>query len=216
MSKSLLHPGVTLLLGVVLAGCSHRGGVERSPAPATTATSAAAVRPPAVPDVEFMTGMIGHHAQAITMARWAPTHGASASLQIMAARIINAQQDEIATMQRWLRDHNQPVPDGTTQGMTMMMNGMEHVMLMPGMLTDEQMQQLNAARGPTFDRRFLTFMIQHHNGALSMVEKLFGSYGAAQDEVVFKFANDVSADQGSEIDRMHRMLDGLPAASASP
>lgn len=161
-----------------------------------------------------MTGMIGHHAQAITMSKWAPTHGASASLQIMAARIINSQQDEIATMERWLGDHNIPVPDAGAHSMPMKMDGMDHsMMLMPGMLTEKQMAQLDAARGVEFDRLFLTYMIQHHTGALTMVDKLFGSYGGAQDEIVFKFANDVNADQGSEIDRMHKMLDTLPAAA---
>lgn len=207
MIRESVRAGACLALGVLFASCNPGGypGVATAPSPTPG-------RSPAAPDVEFMSGMIGHHAQAIVMAKWAPTHGGSASLQIMAARIINAQEDEIATMQQWLKDNRQPSPDPSVQGMKMKMDGMEHVMLMPGMLTDEQMKQLDAARGVVFDRLFLTFMIQHHNGALTMVEKLFGSYGAAQDEVVFKFANDVSADQGSEIDRMHRMLDALPAS----
>jgi uncharacterized protein (DUF305 family) len=90
--------------------------------------------------------------------------------------------------------------------MKMMMGGMEHVMLMPGMLTPEQMSQLDAARGPEFDRLFLTFMIQHHKGAVSMVQELFGTYGAGQDEIVFKFASDVNIDQTTEIARMEQML----------
>jgi uncharacterized protein (DUF305 family) len=79
-------------------------------------------------------------------------------------------------------------------------------MLMPGMLTDEQMQQLDAARGKDFDKLFLTFMIQHHRGAVQMVHDLFESYGAAQDDLVFKFASDVQVDQTTEIARMQRML----------
>jgi len=157
-------------------------------------------------DVHFMSGMIGHHAQAIVMSGWAPSHGASPSVQTLAARIINAQQDEIVTMQRWLRDRHQPVPETTTTGMRMVMDGMEHDMLMPGMLTEAQMKELDAARGRDFDRLFLTFMIQHHNGAVSMVKDLFGTYGAAQDETVFKFASDVNVDQTTEIARMERML----------
>ena len=90
--------------------------------------------------------------------------------------------------------------------MKMMMDGAEHAMLMPGMLTDDQMKQLDAARGKEFDRLFLTFMIQHHQGAVSMVKHLFGSYGAAQDETVFKFASDVNVDQTTEIARMEQML----------
>jgi uncharacterized protein (DUF305 family) len=157
-------------------------------------------------DIDFMSHMIGHHAQAIVMSHMAPTHGASPSVQTLAERIINAQQDEIATMQQWLGDRRQLVPEAKPMGMKMMMNGVEHLMLMPGMLTDEQMKQLDAARGKEFDRLFLTFMIQHHRGAVSMVQNLFGTYGAAQDEIVFKFANDVSVDQTTEIARMERML----------
>jgi uncharacterized protein (DUF305 family) len=157
-------------------------------------------------DVHFMSGMIHHHAQAIVMSRWAPTHGASPAVQRLCDRIINAQQDEILTMQSWLRDRRQPVPDATATGMKMNMGGMEHEMLMPGMLTDEQMKQLDAARGPEFDRLFLTYMIQHHKGAVSMVKDLFDSYGAGQDEVVFKFASDVNVDQTTEIARMEKLL----------
>ncbi|HEY5088174.1 MAG TPA: DUF305 domain-containing protein [Gemmatimonadaceae bacterium] len=163
-------------------------------------------------DIHFMTGMIGHHAQAIVMAGWAPSHGASPSVLTLAERITNAQQDEIKTMQQWLRDRQQPVPDPLS-GMKMMMNPSEmtmgasdHETLMPGMLTDAQMKQLDAARGPDFDRLFLTFMIQHHRGAVTMVKQLFDSYGAGQDEFIFKYASDVNVDQTTEIARMQRML----------
>jgi uncharacterized protein (DUF305 family) len=167
-------------------------------------------------DIDFMSHMIGHHAQAIVMSKMAPTHGASPGVLRLAERIINAQQDEIATMQQWLGDRRQPVPEAKPMGMKMTMNGVEHVMLMPGMLTDEQMKQLDEARGQTFDRLFLTFMIQHHRGAVSMVQELFGSYGAGQDEIVFKFANDVSVDQTTEIARMERMLALLALEGRAP
>ena len=157
-------------------------------------------------DIQFMAGMIGHHAQAIVMSRWAPTHGASPSIRILTERIINAQQDEIAAMQRWLRDRNQPVPDARPTGMRMMMNGVEHDMLMPGMLTEAQMKELDQARGKEFDRLFLTFMIQHHRGAVTMVNDLFATNGAAQDISVYKMASDISADQTTEIERMQKML----------
>jgi uncharacterized protein (DUF305 family) len=160
-------------------------------------------------DINFMTHMIGHHAQAIVMARWAPSHGASPSVQTLAARIINAQQDEINIMQTWLRDRQLPVPDAKPMGMTMTMNGMQHEMLMPGMLTEQQMKQLDEARGPDFDRLFLSFMIQHHTGALTMVKDLFSTYGAGQDETVFKFASDVNVDQTTEIARMQKLLASL-------
>lgn len=157
-------------------------------------------------DVRFMTGMISHHAQAIVMARWADSHGASPSVTTLAHRIINAQGDEIKLMQSWLRDRGKPVPEPDPHGMKMVMGGMEHEMLMPGMLTDEQMQQLDAARGKEFDRLFLTDMIQHHSGAVQMVKELFDTYGAGQDDIVFKFASDVNVDQTTEIARMRKML----------
>ena len=167
-------------------------------------------------DVHFMSAMIGHHAQALVMSGWAPTHGASESVRTLAARIINAQQDEINLMQQWLRDRKQPVPEAKPGPMKMRMNGMEHEMLMPGMLTDDQMKQLDQARGREFDRLFLTDMIQHHRGAMSMVKDLFGTSGAAQDESVFKFASDVNVDQSTEIQRMQRMLFDLTVGSPAP
>ena len=153
-----------------------------------------------------MSGMIHHHAQALLIAKWAPSHDASAELQRLAERIVVAQNDEIHLMQTWLRDKGEPVPDGRPGPMMVKMDGMEHELLMPGMLTDDQLRQLDAARGNEFDRLFLTFMIQHHEGAITMVNQLFGSQGAGQDEVVFRFASDVYADQTTEIDRMEKML----------
>jgi uncharacterized protein (DUF305 family) len=145
------------------------------------------------------------------MSGWAPSHGASPTIRTLAARIINAQQDEIASMQRGLSDRGKPVPEALPMPIKMKMDGMEHEMLMPGMLTDAQMKELDQARGSQFDRLFLTYMIQHHKGAVTMVNQLFGTPGAAQDEKVFKFANDVSADQSTEIARMERMLAALPS-----
>jgi uncharacterized protein (DUF305 family) len=158
-------------------------------------------------DVEFMSGMIPHHAQAVIMAGWAPSHGAREDVAILCERIVVAQRDEIFTMQSWLRDRGQPVPDATSTRHKMRMNGVEHEMLMAGMLTDEEMAELDRARGPEFDRLFLTGMIKHHQGAIDMVDVLFKAYGAAQDELVFKFASDVYADQSIEIDRMTKMLE---------
>ncbi len=171
-------------------------------------------------DIEFMTNMIAHHAQAVVMAKMAQSHGATPAVQTLAARIVNAQHDEIRTMQAWLRDRNLPVPVPDTLGAMPMgempgmrgmpgMAGTDHQMSMLGMLTDEQMKALSAARGAEFDRLFLTGMIQHHTGAVTMVTELFGSYGAAQDETVFKFASDVNVDQTTEIARMRKMLESL-------
>ncbi|HET7584749.1 MAG TPA: DUF305 domain-containing protein [Gemmatimonadaceae bacterium] len=204
-----------------MAAQSDTGGAWR---PVTASDSAAVARaradsmrhPYTDADIRFMSGMIAHHAQAIVMARWAPTHGASQTVQTLCARIINAQQDEIRTMQGWLRDRMLPVPEARPMPMKMVMNGQEHMMLMPGMLTDEQMHQLDAARGPEFDQLFLKFMIQHHTGAVSMVRDLFATNGAAQDELVFKLANDIQVDQKTEIKRMQRMLVDATLGSDEP
>ena len=212
-------PVAALILSIGTAGCStHQESIRTAPEPTAAARSqqaaiakarADSVRHPyTAADMQFMTGMIGHHAQAIVMSRWAPTHGAGSSVRILCERIINAQQDEINTMQTWLRDRNEPVPQASGAGMKMA--GMDHPMLMPGMLTDAQLQQLDSAQGADFDRLFLTFMIQHHRGAVTMVKQLFGSYGAGQDETIFKFASDVNVDQTTEIARMERMLAALP------
>jgi uncharacterized protein (DUF305 family) len=158
-------------------------------------------------DVDFMTGMIPHHAQAVIMAGWAPSHGARTDVAVLSARIVVGQTDEIALMQTWLADRGLPVPDAKSTRMKMKMNGIEHDMLMPGMLSDEEMAALDRARGPEFDRLFLLGMIKHHQGAIDMVNELLKAYGAAQDETIFKFANDVYADQSIEIDRMQQMLD---------
>jgi uncharacterized protein (DUF305 family) len=213
------------------AGCKTTPGPGASPprvspaAPAAPATPAAAQTPlppglHATPpglgrypysdaDIEFMSGMIPHHAQAVIMAGWCASHGARADVTVLCGRIVVAQKDEIAMMQQWLSDRGLPVPDATSTHHMMKMEGMdmEHDTLMPGMLTDEQMKQLDQSRGAEFDRLFLVGMMRHHQGAIDMVDKLFKSFGAAQDETVFKFANDVQADQAVEIDRMKQMLE---------
>jgi uncharacterized protein (DUF305 family) len=167
-------------------------------------------------DVQFMSGMIPHHAQAVIMAGWAPSHGARSDVAILSERIVVAQRDEIATMQTWLGDRGEHVPDATSTRMRMSMNGITHDMLMPGMLTDEEMAALDKARGAEFDRLFLLGMIKHHQGAIAMVDELFKSNGAAQDDTVFRFASDVYADQSTEIGRMQKMLEESPSERPSP
>jgi uncharacterized protein (DUF305 family) len=220
----LIITPVLMTVSVSVAGTAY---AQTGAAPAVSASEAAAMAkaradsaqyPYTQADVDFMTGMIAHHAQAIVMSHMAPTHGASASVRTLAERIINAQQDEIATTQMWLRDRNKPVPDPNTSGMQMPMNASmgSMPMLMPGMLTEAQMKQLDASRGKEFDRLFLSFMIRHHQGAVKMVSDLFDTNGAAQDQTIFKFASDVNADQTTEIARMQRMLDALDSGTHTP
>lgn len=158
-----------------------------------------------VADVRFMQDMIGHHAQALVMAALVPTHGAGVDLQRLAQKIDISQKDEIAFMKRWLAERQQAVPA----------DGHAHAMHMPGMLTAEQLAQLDRARGVEFERLFLRFMIQHHEGALSMVDALFDAPGAAQESEIFRFATDVDADQRDEIYVMQSMLDMLATGRGS-
>jgi uncharacterized protein (DUF305 family) len=162
-------------------------------------------------DVKFMTGMIPHHAQAVKIAGWAATHSAGAEVKRLCERIVVGQRDEIELMRNWLLDRKLPAPPADATHARMEMNGMRHDMLMSGMLNDSELAQLDAARGSEFDRLFLTFMIRHHEGAVSMVDELFGTQGAGQDEDVFRLASDIYADQTTEIDRMEKMLAGVPA-----
>ncbi|HEV2180704.1 MAG TPA: DUF305 domain-containing protein [Gemmatimonadaceae bacterium] len=218
------HPSSAVLAALVsvCAGTSclvaQAPSVDPSEAAAIAQAQADSARYPYTDaDIKFMSGMIPHHAQAIVMAGWAPSHGASPSVQTLCARIINAQRDEIHLMQTWLRDRRQPVPQPDSAGTVMMnMNGMQMAMVMPGMLTPEQMKQLNAARGQDFDRLFLQFMIQHRKGAVSMVNDLFASNGAAQDLTVFKLATGINVDQTTEIARMQRMLADILFGGGSP
>jgi len=205
------------LVSALSAACASAPPKTASPSTASPNTAAIHQTPAGLgqfpysdADVDFMSGMIPHHAQAVIMAGWAPTHGARQDVTILCERILVAQRDEIAMMQQWLRDRGLEVPDANSTRHKMKMNGMEHDMLMPGMMSDEQMAALDRARGREFDRLFLEGMIRHHQGAVDMVDTLFKSYGAAQDETIYKFASDVYADQSIEIDRMHEMLGDRP------
>lgn len=180
-------------------------------------------------EVDFMTGMIGHHAQALIMSELAPKNDASLPVRRLASRIINAQKDEIKTMQNWLKEREQPVPMVHIDGLDLMihgaggheahanhggmdnmgdmnnMDGMDHSS-MPGMLTQDQLVELSEARGKEFDEKFLTYMIQHHGGAITMVNDLLSSEKGIQDEAAFKLASEINVDQRTEIERMHMML----------
>ena len=206
MTRPRLHfPAATLAITLAavlaLAACApaqaQTGGHAGHAPPAATARAKDHVDA----DVHFMQGMIHHHQQALEMAAMAPTHTSNERLQLLARKIDLSQRDEIASMARWLEDRRIPLPDAHAH----------HDMHMPGMLTPEQMAQLDRSRGAEFDRLFLEFMIQHHLGALQMVKELYEAPGAGQEPVLFQFASDVDADQRAEIDLMQRMLDTLPS-----
>ena len=225
------------------------------------------------PDVDFMAGMIGHHAQALIMSSMASVNNASSSVVTLTKRIINAQKDEIGIMQRWLHDRNQTIPQVTIDGLQLIIEpgnepslvfdsaqvahavehfnkhgnymdnahyqmmhgegdmkheGMSHDTMshgegdmnhegmnhsgmhdhsgMPGMLTQEQLEELALAKGTEFDRLFLTYMIQHHTGAIIMVKELVETDGAAQELQIGKLAGEINVDQKTEIERMRLML----------
>ena len=215
--KPLTHRPTALLAILATAGCSGAAGSSAEPAPQPAAEHAefealyrarmdSAMMLYTDADVHFMIGMIGHHGQALVMSALAPTNDAGASIRILTSRIINAQKDEIALMQQWLRDRGQTVPEIEISGTTMIVHGPQYAMHMPGMLTEEQLRELEAAQGSEFDRLFLIYMIQHHEGAVTMVDELFATDGAGIDEVVFKMASDIYADQTTEIARMESML----------
>ena len=195
-----------LVAGAFLLGTAFiaRSAAAQGAAPAKVDGRTAFVQA----DVAFMTGMIAHHAQAVLIAGWAPTHGASKSLQALCERIVVGQRDEILTMQTWLKDHNQPVPQPDAEMGNM--PGMDESGLMPGMLTYEDLHALDQARGSDFDRLFLKDMIKHHNGAITMVNTLFGTPGGGEEERMYKMASDIYADQTTEIDRMTKMLNAIP------
>jgi uncharacterized protein (DUF305 family) len=211
-----------LLFVAVAAGC--RSAPQTAPAivmapgsgvvgASSTAAIAAAEKAAlayAAADVEFMQQMIPHHAQAVIMARWAPTHGARADVKVLCERIAVAQTDEIRMMRRWLGERRQEVPDSMSTRHVTRMGDMVHESLMPGMLTDDEMRALDQARGSAFDRLFLTGMIRHHQGAIAMVRELLKHGDAGHDETVFRFATDVEADQTAEVHKMLLMLETVP------
>lgn len=214
----------TLLAGICVAavagGCQsaarppamvspRQGAVPLAPIVDPAARPELVRQPYSEADIKFMSGMIPHHAQAVIMAGWAQTHGANPALQLMCERMLISQRDEIAMMRTWLRDRGLPVPAADATHMKMDMDGMTHDMLMPGMLSEAEMAALDKARGREFDRLFLVGMIKHHQGAIGMVEELFASHGAAQDDQIYLFASDVQADQAAEIERMQIMLEAL-------
>jgi uncharacterized protein (DUF305 family) len=225
----MFRPSTALhrVAALVVLGIAACGPARGAPAPETTPPAAAARSPAELnalyrarvdsartrftaADVQFMTGMIGHHAQAILMAELATGRGASAPVTTLAARIISAQRDEIELMQAWLRDRGQPVPVPHIEGTTLMLHGAPHALHdMRGMITPAQLAELDRARGRDFDRLLLLYMIEHHRGAVTMVHELFASPGAARDPGLARLASEIQADQLIEITRMMRLLADL-------
>ena len=200
-----------VVLACLAAGCGATAAAPRPPivqpgAPgqssrvvtADTAVDLSRVQHTAA-DVRFMQGMIGHHAQAVEMTALLTSRTTSADMRQLARRIEVSQADEIKMMQRWLEARGQEVPGAHAHHMA-------GATLMPGMLTQPEMDRLAGAKGAEFDRLFLEGMIKHHEGALVMVKELFATRGAGQESEIFAFASDVDADQRMEIDRMRGML----------
>jgi len=181
----------------------------------TPETANAAPRKPSEADIKFMQGMIMHHGQAVEMTELLRTRSQDKEVQALGKRISISQTDEMRFMKQWLTDRGLPLSEhGSMNDMAAMdmdMAGMDHMdhmamPMMPGMLTPAQMKALAAATGPAFDHLFLTGMIQHHTGALTMVKDLFATQGAGQDPQLFDFASDVDNTQQAEIDIMRHML----------
>lgn len=178
------------------------GQPSRTLPPSTRAT----LPPRSQADVEFMQGMIMHHSQAVEMTALIASHTENKELRLLGARISSSQSDEIKFMKRWLAARGEPL-SMAMPGMPDMDRAGHAMALMPGMLTPEQMEALRKAKGAEFDRLFLTGMIQHHDGALTMVKDLFDTAGAGQDAELFNFATDVDSGQRAEIRIMQAMLE---------
>ncbi len=180
-------------------------GAPGAPTKRLPSDTKASLPPRSAADVQFMQGMIRHHAQAIEMTAMIPSHTDSKTLRLLGLRISRSQMDEINFMQRWLAARGEvvPKPMPAMAGMNM---GYDAMALMPGMLTPQQMDELRRAQGRNFDHLFLLGMIQHHNGALAMVKDLFESAGAGQDAELFNFATDADNTQRVEIGIMQDLL----------
>ena len=182
-------------------------GAPGHPTRILPASTRAKLPPRSPKDVEFMQGMITHHAQAVEMTELIEPRTANKDLRLVGARISKSQLDEMAFMKRWLEARGEPVSPAMPSEHGHASGGHK---LMPGMLTAEQMDALTKAKGAEFDRLFLEGMIQHHNGALIMVEELFSTAGSGQDAELFNFATDVDNDQRAEIRTMQTLLGRKP------
>jgi uncharacterized protein (DUF305 family) len=182
-------------------------GAPGQPTRQLPSSTRATLPPTSAADVQFMQGMITHHAQAVEMTALIASHTTNKDLRSLGARISSSQTDEMKFMKRWLEARGQPVSPPMHEMHRMdMPTHATHSMLMPGMLTPKQMEALKKSQGAEFDHLFLTGMIQHHQGALAMVKDLFDTAGAGQDAELFNFASDVDSGQRAEIRIMQTML----------
>ena len=195
---------------VIVAASAHaqvivQPGAPGQPSKTLPANTRPTVPPPSPADISFMQGMIMHHTQAVAMTALIPSDTENKQITSLGARISSSQSDEMHFMQRWLALRGQRTSMSMPGMPDMDMSG-KPMAPMPGMLTPQQMEALKAAKGPQFDRLFLTGMIQHHNGALTMVKDLFDTAGAGQDADLFNFATDADNTQRAEIKIMQSML----------
>ena len=181
-------------------------GAPGQPSKTLPPTTKAALPPRSKADVDFMQGMIMHHSQAVEMTALILSHTESSDIRSLGARISSSQSDEMSFMRRWLAQRGEPLSMSMPGMPDMDMSG-QPMPSMPGMLTEQQMTSLRTAKGAEFDHLFLTGMIQHHNGALTMVQQLFSTAGAGQDADLFDFATDADNTQRAEIKIMQSMLD---------
>ena len=181
-------------------------GAPGQPSKRLPASTTAKLPPRSQAEVDFMQGMIMHHSQAVEMTALIASHTENKDLRTLGARISSSQSDEIKFMKRWLAVRGEAL-SMAMPGMPDMDKSGHPMPLMPGMLTPEQMEALRKAQGAEFDHLFLTGMIQHHNGALTMVKDLFDTAGAGQDAELFNFATDADNTQRAEIRIMQAMLE---------
>ena len=181
-------------------------GAPGEPSKRLPSSATATLPPRSHTDVEFMQGMIMHHGQAVEMTALIASHTENKNLRSLGARISSSQTDEIKFMKRWLAARGEAVSMAMS-GMKDMNTSGHPMALMPGMLTPEQMEALRKAKDAEFDHLFLIGMIQHHNGALTMVKDLFDTAGAGQDAELFDFATDADNTQRAEIRIMQAMLE---------
>jgi uncharacterized protein (DUF305 family) len=204
---------ITLCCSAARADHGHRSGpvvvqpgAPGQPTRQLPASTTGKLPPRSQAETEFMQGMIMHHAQAVEMTALIPSHTENKDLRFLGARISRSQSDEIKLMKRWLAARGEPT-SMEMPGMPGIDKAGHSIPLMPGMLTPEQMEALRKAKGSEFDHLFLAGMIQHHNGALTMVKDLFDTPGAGQDAEVFNFATDADNTQRAEIKIMSTMLE---------